>query len=575
VTLLFVPALVVSTLYAWAFVDHARAVVSFPFQVDYGEMPELNRAVLLAAGRPVYVDWSRPPYQMANYTPLYALAVAPAVALGGPSFFPGRLLSLLSTVLTAGCIALTAARLGGASAGGRRGAPLAGALAGLLYLAGYPVWAWGALQRVDAFAVALEWVAVALFAAAVARAGPAVPGPGEAVAPAGDDSVVRAAWLTLPLFLCAVYARQTVVAGAVAVYGTLLLRRPRLGLALTAAFGAAGLTLLGGLQSLTGGQFWRHIVDGNLNDWDWERVDFYWQPFWATMHWVFPLAALGLLLGTVAATRRARGPGGGPGGSERARRAALLPALYLLAAAATALTIGKIGANVNYLLQLWAALALLAGLAAGRAAALPGPGGAALGGAVAAWLLIGLQQAYHVPYEVAPAAGGAPETVRPTGAAAQLLAAARWPRLPLWRLDPWGAGPAVLQQRARDRYPPHPSAAEAVAAGEASAAVAATSGDVLGEEMSFSVTTGRRLYLQPFEFSQLAAQGAWDQEPLLAEVRRGAFAVVVLRFRLGDDPLWRRERVNDALIAVLQEAYTLDAVYGDYYLYRPKAAAVW
>jgi hypothetical protein len=98
---------------------------------------------------------------------------------------------------------------------------------------------------------------------------------------------------------------------------------------------------------------------------------------------------------------------------------------------------------------------------------------------------------------------------------------------------------------------------------------------VLGEEMSFSVTTGRRLYLQPFEFSQLAAQGDWDQGPLLAEVRRGAFAVVVLRFRLGDDPLWRRERVNEALLGALQQAYALDAVYGDYFLYRPKTATVW
>ena len=137
------------------------------------------------------------------------------------------------------------------------------------------------------------------------------------------------------------------------------------------------------------------------------------------------------------------------------------------------------------------------------------------------------------------------------------------------------AGPAALEQRARARYPAHPSAADAAAAAAASAAVGATAGDVLGEEMSFSVTTGRRLYLQPFEFTQLAAQADWDQEPLLAAVRRRDFAVVVLRFRLGDDPLWRRERVNDALLGALQESYALDAVYGDYFLYRPKPATVW
>jgi hypothetical protein len=266
------------------------------------------------------------------------------------------------------------------------------------------------------------------------------------------------------------------------------------------------------------------------------------------LHWVFPLAAVGLLLGL-------------------AGRRSQLPLLYLLAAGATALTIGKIGANVNYLLQLWAALSLLAGLAAGYAAlpgrtGLAGAAGTLLGGVVAVWLLVGLQQAVHVPYE----AGEAGAERR--GVAAAILGATRWGQLPLWRLDPWGAGPAALPQRARERYYPTPSGAEAEHARRAAAYVGAVEGDVLAEEMNFTVTTGRRIYLQPFEFSQLAAQGQWDEGPLLEEVRRGAFGVVVLRFRLGDDPFWRRERVNDPLIAALQEAYVLDAVFGDYYLYR-------
>jgi hypothetical protein len=131
----------------------------------------------------------------------------------------------------------------------------------------------------------------------------------------------------------------------------------------------------------------------------------------------------------------------------------------------------------------------------------------------------------------------------------------------------------VLRQRARERYNPTPGDAEAEHARRAAAYVGESEGDVLAEEMNFTVTTGKRIYLQPFEFSQLAADGRWDEGPLLEEVRRGAFAVVVLRFRLGDDPSWRRERVNDPLIAALQEAYVLDAVFGDYYLYRYRPEA--
>src|SRR3712207_3471499 len=86
---LYLPALAVRLLYAWAFLEQGLAVVAFPYQIDYGEMPELNRAALLSQGRPIYVDWSVPPYQMANYTPLYSLTVAPGVALWGPQFHSG------------------------------------------------------------------------------------------------------------------------------------------------------------------------------------------------------------------------------------------------------------------------------------------------------------------------------------------------------------------------------------------------------------------------------------------------------------------------------------------------------
>jgi hypothetical protein len=64
--LLYAPALAVLLLYLGASLEQAGGLVSFPYQADYGEMPELNRAWLLAHGRPIYVDWSAPPYQKAN-----------------------------------------------------------------------------------------------------------------------------------------------------------------------------------------------------------------------------------------------------------------------------------------------------------------------------------------------------------------------------------------------------------------------------------------------------------------------------------------------------------------------------
>ena len=88
--------------------------------------------------------------------------------------------------------------------------------------------------------------------------------------------------------------------------------------------------------------------------------------------------------------------------------------------------------------------------------------------------------------------------------------------------------------------------------------------------MSFTVTSGRRIYLQPFEFSQLALQGVWDQGPLLADVRRGHFRAVVLRFRLEEDPSWRGADQSGPAGA-LREHHELDAEFGDYFIYRYRA----
>ena len=560
--LLYLPAFGILLLYLWAFLGHAWSVVRFPFQIDYGEMPELNRAWLIAQGRPIYVDWSHPPYQMANYTPLYSTAAAGGVLLLGVQFFTGRLLSLASTLLAGACVAAIARALGAA--------PRDALLGGLLYFAGHPVWNWGALQRVDSLAVGLELLGIAVFSWGWVRAqdegrrtndesgglrrGFVLRPSSFVVRPPG---ALWAVWATVPIFLAAVYTRQTVVAGALACYGYLLFCRPRLAGAVIAGYVLAGAALFVALQALTGGYFWRHVIDGNLNRWSWATVELYWRPFWRLLHWTLPFAAVAAL-------------------AAAARRQAQVPLLYLLASAATALTIGKIGSNVNYLLQPWAALALMVALAAAQVhqlatafaatvAARPWLG--SLAGAVpAVWLLVGLQQAFHVPYE----RDGA--DVRPKSPAA-VFARLQWTRWPLWRLDPWGVPPGELATFFPRAYREDPSAGDLEAARRAHDYVAATPGEVLGEEMSFTVTTGRRIYLQPFEFTQLAEQGAWDQRPLLQDIAQQRFAVVVLRFRLDEDPTWRVQRVNQSMIAALASAYDLAAGFGNYYLYVPKVGS--
>jgi len=239
--------------------------------------------------------------------------------------------------------------------------------------------------------------------------------------------------------------------------------------------------------------------------------------------------------------------------------------------------VGKIGASANYLLEFWAAVSLAGGLGLalgregaawlGRRAAALRPLAALLPGLPALVLLVGWQQAFHVPWEAVPALGGL-DTARIGPLWLRGVALHRL--LPLWRLDPWGAPPEQVIGRFRERYHSLPTATEKAAAAQVERLVRGTPGDVLGEEMSFTVTTGHRIFLQPFEFTQLAEEGRWDQRPLLAAIRSGQFSLVVLRFPAGQDPGWHRERFTPQMLEAIRERYRLQQVIGTYFVYVPK-----
>jgi hypothetical protein len=539
--LLYLPALVILVVYFWAFAGHAWATVLFPYQIDYGEGAELDRAWRVAMLQPMYGDYRHAPYMVDNYTPLYALVSGLGVALAGAQFFTGRLIALACSLVAGACIAGIAWTAGGRT----RGA----AVAGLLFFAGQPVWNWGAWERVDTLALALELAGVLAYTAGWLGRGSR-----------------RALWLTVPLFVAAAFTRQSEAAGAAACYLHLLLSRPREAVRVVGGYAALGLALFGTLQLLTAGRFAQHIVGANVNQWSINGFLEFWRPFWRFSHWtgVFAAVAPAALL------------------VRQTRSRALVALLYLVAGGATALTMGKLGANVNYLLQLWAGLCIAVGMVIGlvpaHVAALArrwahAPRGSWLertlrvGGhaLLAGWLLIGLQQMVHAPhaFEAGGILYGRPATV---------LEWLRVPRLPLWRLDPWGLDGDALTHYYRARYMPMPSAQSHEWARRTHEYVAAIPGEVFSEEMSFTVTTGRRVYVEPSSVSQLMAAGLWDPTPLLDDLRRAKFGVVVLRFKIGDDPGYHGHRVGPAMVQAIDQAYALDAVFGDYYLYRPRAA---
>jgi ABC-type sugar transport system permease subunit len=460
----------------WAaslFVRHGLAALAFPYPLNYGEGPLLDQVMRLTDLKNIYpTDLSEPPYAVSNYPPLFVLLQAPFVWAFGPELSYGRIISLASTIAAAGLIAATLnafTRDKTASAAG-----------GLTFLAVPFVLHWSSLDRVDMLGLALSWGGLYAVVRRPDRRG-----------------VVLAALL----FVAAIYTRQTyALAAPLAAFVWLLANGyGRRALALATLSGGLSLLLLGALSALTGGGFFFHTVTANANEFRWNQVSYN----LSTMQGLMPL----LLIGGVAFVVL----------GLRSRPASWwLVCAYLAGSAAAAFLIGKVGSDVNYLLELSAALALTAGALIARYAARPGVRGA-LFLVLAAQVTLLVQTSQYVY----------------AGFQADVIAQR--------------AGLARLEE-----------------------IVDNSKGPLLADEYAGLLPLdGRRIYLQPFEMTQLQRDGRWDQGPLLKSIERREFSAILI---------WKppyatgiqRERWTRKMLESIEENYGPAHKYAGTVVYRPR-----
>jgi type IV secretory pathway TrbD component len=126
----------------------AIAFLRWPVEIMYGEALIQDHAARILRGEALYQPLGHPSYTVASYTPLFYVLMAATQAVGGPGLLAGRFVSVVATVVTA-------ALLGRLAAGQGRGV-VAGALAGLLFVAfGFPTpFPWFALAKEDVLGVA-------------------------------------------------------------------------------------------------------------------------------------------------------------------------------------------------------------------------------------------------------------------------------------------------------------------------------------------------------------------------------------------------------------------------------------
>jgi hypothetical protein len=450
--------------------DGAR-VIRFPYPMDYGEGPLLDQTRRLGHLESLYrADLAAPPYTVSNYPPVYPLVLSPLGRLWGPAFWYGRLLSWLSVVAAAAFVglilhAVTRDRV-------------AAVIGGLALLAFPPVAYWSSLFRVDALALALSLGGVWL----VVRR------------PAGRLTVPAAALL----LVAAIYTRQSYGVAAPLAACVWLGQATSWGraLALAALTGGLGGGLFLALEVATGGGFSFNIVSANLNAYQAGSLAQYLTDVWTLMPLVLAAVAAFLLLAPWFRVPSWR-----------------LVAPYVLGAVVSGLTIGKVGSNVNYLIELGAGVSLSVG-------------------ALLAWQ----------------------RPRRGVHAAIALLLALDLALVVL--ASPYRTVTHVrLKQREEARH--------------LLDIVHRAPGPVLADEdMGLLPLDGRPILFQPFEMTQLARAGRWDQQAFIGEIERQAFAAILI-YRIPEVPL-HRQRWTDEMLGAIGRHYVVRERVGPTEVYRPR-----
>ncbi len=505
-----------------AYTEYATATqqaLTYPYTWDYGEGPLLDQTMRLAHFENIYHnDLTKPPYTISNYPPLFLLAQVPFAWIFGPAFWYGRLISILSVIITALLIGFTLYTLTH---------DWAGALVGGAILIAFPyVQHWSMFTRIDELALVLSWAAV--FTTVRFLGNRETPGyqRGQEMTFLRHELRRAGFWAAVLFFVASIYTRQTyALAAPVAaffwlIFGTRgswrlrILRAILLGIAVSLIV----LLLFVAINLFTQGGFYLNIVTANVNAFFWRTVQNYLKEIQDKLWPLIALTAGFIVLQSIAALvglfwKRVRP-------EYTSAWALALP--YFLCAASVSITIGKDGSNVNYLLELCAALSLGAG------AALAWVGRWKTWWARAAFqlLIIGLI-AYQANVMVD------------------------------WQKQNFSGYRAGREQQI-----------DSISTLEEM--IRQTPGIVLADEyMGLVPLAGKQLYFQPFEYKQLAEGKVWDEMPFLLDIANHKFDMI-LWYQPNSWEGAVEARWTSGQRSMIVTYYKMTDRVGDVYIYRPK-----
>ena len=485
------------------FLSSGLAAIRYPFELDFGEGVVLNQTKLLMSGQSLYRPVDRPPFLITVYPPVFHALTAAADILVGNTLATGRSLSLGSATLAAVIIGILVWLAIGAEANAlARGLPAL--VAGLGFLNVSYTASWAPLMRIDLVAHLLALCGVVVFVI---------------LAPRGN----RASWSAVP-FLLAVYTRQSTIAAPAACLIVALLVRPALAVRLAAWLAGLGLATFTVINRLTAGQFYFQAIRGQETAYDWHRL------LWnlSDLRLRYPIEIAVALVATRSLLRGLRH-------AEAPQPLRPMPfnwtrpvlGVYLFTAFLVSLTVGKVGSEVNYLVEFMGVVCACAGVALGDALAAAAP--------------------RRFPRE---------RVLRASVSALLLSALLLAPALGVPR------GPAI-------EWVEIPSLAEQAEMQRLVALVHQVDGPVLSQMVTPLVLAGKPVEYQSCDaLEQLARLGWWNPSALIARIERQEYRLIILGFDVSKPRDW--SSFTPPMIEAIRRRYAASDVIAGFWIYRPR-----
>lgn len=492
------------------FLIHGAIVLGFQYPLDYGEGPLLNHALRITQGAPLYPnDFDSPPYLTTNYPPVYVLLNAFLILIFGPHLVLGRLISLLSTIGSAIFIGLIVHHFY------RKRGILPGIFTAGTFLIIPYILHWSAYYRIDMLALVFSLAGLYIL-----------------IKHPEDSRFII--WSAI-LFLLSAYTRQSFgLAGPLAGIIWVWYNNRKQAYKLFLIYSIGGLAIFGLLNWLTGGGFFFHIIIANVNPFNWETVWHYANEIRNLMP--LTLAALGLYL--ILGWRYTK------------TYTFLTP--YLLTGILAAITIGKVGSNINYLIEVSAGASILLGVMLG-------------------WL----SEAFPVTVEQRPDMVFPEDEIPDPEKIDPLVKQKLWLNLAIFL----GVTVLMIAQISglihRSLRSPIPAHRDRIKQGydyvflEENIKNAFEVGDVLADEfMAILPKNQIPLYIQPFEMTQLSNANVWDQTPLIESINKHEFSLIMIH-HFPHYPVYL-ERWTPAMLEAIYDNYVATNIKADSLMFTPK-----